>query len=165
MYYLNKICMNLWFIFKYKYICVCMFVSLVLFAALTSLTPFLRPFEIIILLTIFANCVALAIYIPFPEDDSNATNSNLVSPSSQVPDLCLVEDWARTAGLTLECGETWDVCLTCMEVLLSLDLECYFALYSNQHLSYHSLFSERIFQLGMCICVCSSPGPATKCAA
>lgn len=44
-----------------------------------SLTPFLRPFEIIILLTIFANCVALAIYIPFPEDDSNATNSNLVS--------------------------------------------------------------------------------------
>lgn len=39
-----------------------------------------KPFEIIILLTIFANCVALAIYIPFPEDDSNATNSNLVSP-------------------------------------------------------------------------------------
>uniref|UniRef100_A0A8C5J9U0 Voltage-dependent L-type calcium channel subunit alpha n=1 Tax=Junco hyemalis TaxID=40217 RepID=A0A8C5J9U0_JUNHY len=36
-----------------------------------------QPFEIIILLTIFANCVALAIYIPFPEDDSNATNSNL----------------------------------------------------------------------------------------
>ncbi|XP_034791055.2 voltage-dependent L-type calcium channel subunit alpha-1C isoform X8 [Pan paniscus] len=36
-----------------------------------------KPFEIIILLTIFANCVALAIYIPFPEDDSNATNSNL----------------------------------------------------------------------------------------
>ncbi|KAL0615424.1 Voltage-dependent L-type calcium channel subunit alpha-1C, partial [Plecturocebus cupreus] len=41
-------------------------------------TQRLRPFEIIILLTIFANCVALAIYIPFPEDDSNATNSNLV---------------------------------------------------------------------------------------
>ncbi|XP_051011162.1 voltage-dependent L-type calcium channel subunit alpha-1C isoform X29 [Acomys russatus] len=41
------------------------------------LNSFLRPFEIIILLTIFANCVALAIYIPFPEDDSNATNSNL----------------------------------------------------------------------------------------
>uniref|UniRef100_A0A803VRM6 Voltage-dependent L-type calcium channel subunit alpha n=1 Tax=Ficedula albicollis TaxID=59894 RepID=A0A803VRM6_FICAL len=39
--------------------------------------PLARPFEIIILLTIFANCVALAIYIPFPEDDSNATNSNL----------------------------------------------------------------------------------------
>ncbi|KAL6088558.1 hypothetical protein STEG23_030552, partial [Scotinomys teguina] len=37
-----------------------------------------QPFEIIILLTIFANCVALAIYIPFPEDDSNATNSNLM---------------------------------------------------------------------------------------
>uniref|UniRef100_A0A9J7YZ65 Voltage-dependent L-type calcium channel subunit alpha n=1 Tax=Cyprinus carpio carpio TaxID=630221 RepID=A0A9J7YZ65_CYPCA len=36
-----------------------------------------KPFEIIILMTIFANCVALAVYIPFPEDDSNATNSNL----------------------------------------------------------------------------------------
>lgn len=60
-----------------KIICRYVFVSLVLMA---SLTPFLRPFEIIILLTIFANCVALAIYIPFPEDDSNATNSNLVSP-------------------------------------------------------------------------------------
>ena len=56
-----------------------MFVSLVFSATLTSLTPFLRPFEIIILLTIFANCVALAIYIPFPEDDSNSTNHNLVS--------------------------------------------------------------------------------------
>lgn len=43
------------------------------------LNPPLRPFEIIILMTIFANCVALAVYIPFPEDDSNATNSNLVS--------------------------------------------------------------------------------------
>ncbi|XP_052372473.1 voltage-dependent L-type calcium channel subunit alpha-1C-like isoform X2 [Oncorhynchus keta] len=29
-----------------------------------------KPFEIIILMTIFANCVALAVYIPFPEDDS-----------------------------------------------------------------------------------------------
>lgn len=60
------------------------FFSLILFVyahfGTISLTPFLRPFEIIILLTIFANCVALAIYIPFPEDDSNATNSNLVSP-------------------------------------------------------------------------------------
>lgn len=60
--------------------------------ALTSLTPFLRPFEIIILLTIFANCVALAIYIPFPEDDSNATNSNLVSPHCSLCVSFLVED-------------------------------------------------------------------------
>ncbi|KFV89770.1 Voltage-dependent L-type calcium channel subunit alpha-1S, partial [Fulmarus glacialis] len=36
-----------------------------------------RPFEIIILLTIFANCVALAIYLPMPEDDSNVANSSL----------------------------------------------------------------------------------------
>nr|XP_044991551.1 voltage-dependent L-type calcium channel subunit alpha-1D isoform X7 [Jaculus jaculus] len=36
-----------------------------------------KPFDIFILLAIFANCVALAIYIPFPEDDSNSTNHNL----------------------------------------------------------------------------------------
>lgn len=49
------------------------------FAQFIFLNSDLRPFEIIILMTIFANCVALAVYIPFPEDDSNATNSNLVS--------------------------------------------------------------------------------------
>lgn len=38
----------------------------------------LRPFDILILLTIFANCVALGVYIPFPEDDSNTANQNLV---------------------------------------------------------------------------------------
>uniref|UniRef100_A0A669QDY6 Voltage-dependent L-type calcium channel subunit alpha n=1 Tax=Phasianus colchicus TaxID=9054 RepID=A0A669QDY6_PHACC len=31
-----------------------------------------KPFDILILATIFANCVALGVYIPFPEDDSNA---------------------------------------------------------------------------------------------
>uniref|UniRef100_A0A670HXQ1 Voltage-dependent L-type calcium channel subunit alpha n=1 Tax=Podarcis muralis TaxID=64176 RepID=A0A670HXQ1_PODMU len=36
-----------------------------------------KPFDIFILLAIFANCVALAVYIPFPEDDSNSTNQNL----------------------------------------------------------------------------------------
>ncbi|XP_019348147.2 voltage-dependent L-type calcium channel subunit alpha-1S [Alligator mississippiensis] len=36
-----------------------------------------KPFEIIILLTIFANCVALAVYLPMAEDDTNATNSRL----------------------------------------------------------------------------------------
>ncbi|XP_056413583.1 voltage-dependent L-type calcium channel subunit alpha-1S isoform X2 [Hyla sarda] len=36
-----------------------------------------KPFEIIILLTIFANCVALAIYLPMPEEDTNATNAVL----------------------------------------------------------------------------------------
>ncbi|XP_043407561.1 voltage-dependent L-type calcium channel subunit alpha-1D isoform X5 [Chelonia mydas] len=36
-----------------------------------------KPFDIFILLAIFANCVALAVYIPFPEDDSNSTNHNL----------------------------------------------------------------------------------------
>nr|DBA18679.1 TPA: hypothetical protein GDO54_016899 [Pyxicephalus adspersus] len=37
-----------------------------------------KPFDIFILVAIFANCVALAVYIPFPEDDSNSTNHNLV---------------------------------------------------------------------------------------
>lgn len=48
---------------------------------LHSLTLPLRPFEIIILLTIFANCVALAIYLPMPEDDTNIANSSLVRSS------------------------------------------------------------------------------------
>lgn len=71
---LNRILLNL----SPHVICVCDLLKKTA-PTLLSLTPFLRPFEIIILLTIFANCVALAIYIPFPEDDSNATNSNLVS--------------------------------------------------------------------------------------
>ncbi|KAM6468746.1 voltage-dependent L-type calcium channel subunit alpha-1F isoform 5-T6 [Liasis olivaceus] len=36
-----------------------------------------KPFDILILMTIFANCVALGVYIPFPEDDSNISNHNL----------------------------------------------------------------------------------------
>ncbi|KAJ8017066.1 hypothetical protein DPEC_G00013920 [Dallia pectoralis] len=38
-----------------------------------------KPFEVIILLTIFANCVALAVFLPMPEDDNNATNASLES--------------------------------------------------------------------------------------
>ncbi|XP_025029510.1 voltage-dependent L-type calcium channel subunit alpha-1S [Python bivittatus] len=36
-----------------------------------------KPFETIILLTIFANCIALAIYLPMSEDDTNKVNSRL----------------------------------------------------------------------------------------
>ncbi|XP_068125554.1 voltage-dependent L-type calcium channel subunit alpha-1S [Hyperolius riggenbachi] len=36
-----------------------------------------KPFEMIILLTIFSNCVALAIFLPMPEDDTNSTNTVL----------------------------------------------------------------------------------------
>ncbi|XP_075437827.1 voltage-dependent L-type calcium channel subunit alpha-1F-like [Ascaphus truei] len=36
-----------------------------------------KPFDILILMTIFANCVALGVYIPFPEDDSNNSNHDL----------------------------------------------------------------------------------------
>uniref|UniRef100_A0A3Q1C7I3 Voltage-dependent L-type calcium channel subunit alpha n=1 Tax=Amphiprion ocellaris TaxID=80972 RepID=A0A3Q1C7I3_AMPOC len=37
----------------------------------------LQPFDIFILIAIFANCMALAVYVPFPEDDSNSTNHDL----------------------------------------------------------------------------------------
>uniref|UniRef100_A0A3Q2QBA4 Voltage-dependent L-type calcium channel subunit alpha n=1 Tax=Fundulus heteroclitus TaxID=8078 RepID=A0A3Q2QBA4_FUNHE len=37
-----------------------------------------KPFDIFILIAIFANCMALAVYVPFPEDDSNSTNHDLV---------------------------------------------------------------------------------------
>lgn len=42
-----------------------------------------RPFEYLILLTIFANCIALAVYTPFPCGDSNATNAILVTYPQQ----------------------------------------------------------------------------------
>ncbi|XP_052599460.1 voltage-dependent L-type calcium channel subunit alpha-1F [Peromyscus californicus insignis] len=42
-----------------------------------SIITLFLPFDILILLTIFANCVALGVYIPFPEDDSNTANHNL----------------------------------------------------------------------------------------
>lgn len=48
-----------------------------------------RPFDIFILLSIFANCVALAVYIPFPEDDSNSTNHDLVSTVTSL----LISHW------------------------------------------------------------------------
>lgn len=70
-----------------------------LFLYVYSLTPTLRPFEIIILMTIFANCVALAVYIPFPEDDSNATNSNLVSKClTAIQLIVLLVVWSSSYG-------------------------------------------------------------------
>lgn len=36
-----------------------------------------KPFEYMILLTIMANCVALAVYTPYPNGDSNSTNLSL----------------------------------------------------------------------------------------
>uniref|UniRef100_A0A672LWF7 Voltage-dependent L-type calcium channel subunit alpha n=1 Tax=Sinocyclocheilus grahami TaxID=75366 RepID=A0A672LWF7_SINGR len=45
-----------------------------------------KPFDIFILLAIFANCVALGVSKPFPEDDSNATNHDLLT----LPPLSLI---------------------------------------------------------------------------
>ncbi|KAI5622014.1 voltage-dependent L-type calcium channel subunit alpha-1D [Silurus asotus] len=45
--------------------------------ALFLLEKLPEPFDIFILLAIIANCVALGVSRPFPEDDSNATNHNL----------------------------------------------------------------------------------------
>ncbi|XP_053291132.1 calcium channel, voltage-dependent, L type, alpha 1D subunit, a [Pleuronectes platessa] len=36
-----------------------------------------KPFDIFILIAIFANCMALAVYVPFPADDSNSINHDL----------------------------------------------------------------------------------------
>lgn len=71
----------------------------------TYLNPPLRPFEIIILMTIFANCVALAVYIPFPEDDSNATNSNLVSKC--LPAEHGDGDWSSSCGFMSRTLHIW----------------------------------------------------------
>ncbi|KAL1020984.1 hypothetical protein UPYG_G00007260 [Umbra pygmaea] len=46
-------------------------------ALYVPLTVARRPFDIFILLAIFANCVALGVSKPFPEEDSNSTNHNL----------------------------------------------------------------------------------------
>uniref|UniRef100_A0A3Q1EIG6 Voltage-dependent L-type calcium channel subunit alpha n=1 Tax=Acanthochromis polyacanthus TaxID=80966 RepID=A0A3Q1EIG6_9TELE len=41
------------------------------------LTTVFKPFDIFILLAIFANCVAMGVTKPYPDDDSNATNHQL----------------------------------------------------------------------------------------
>lgn len=133
-----------------------MFVTFVLSAALTSLTPFFRPFEIIILLTIFANCVALAIYIPFPEDDSNATNSNLVSPPCRV---CTFLTWRRTElgshRFKLEHGEQRDVRVTCTTVPLSSGLMGCSLLFKSAPVLPWPVFRRNILLGGCELCVCA----------
>jgi len=42
------------------------------------LTPTSRAFEIFILTTIFANCIALAVSTPYPGNDSDEVNKVLV---------------------------------------------------------------------------------------
>lgn len=53
------------------------------------LNVFVRPFDIFILLAIFANCVALGVSKPFPEDDSNSTNHDLVRSTAPAHTLYL----------------------------------------------------------------------------
>lgn len=69
---------------KYPFLCVskprppCGVAVLGAFPAVRPLTESLRPFDIFILLAIFANCVAMGVTKPYPDDDSNATNHQLV---------------------------------------------------------------------------------------
>jgi len=56
--------------------------ALHVFVSCLSLNVECRPFEYLILTTIFANCVALAVYTPYPEGDSNDLNTILVSSCS-----------------------------------------------------------------------------------
>jgi len=44
-----------------------------------GLTLGFRAFEMFILATIFANCIALAVNTPYPQNDSNDVNAALVS--------------------------------------------------------------------------------------
>lgn len=64
--------------------------SVLIMLLLCSWVSLSRTFEIIILLTIFANCIALAVFLPMPEEDSNNTNANLVSINT-----CLFCVWLR----------------------------------------------------------------------
>lgn len=48
-------------------------------SSVVPLTAILKPFDIFILLAIFANCVAMGVTKPYPDDDSNASNHKLVS--------------------------------------------------------------------------------------
>lgn len=105
------------------------------------LNSFLRPFEIIILLTIFANCVALAIYIPFPEDDSNATNSNLVS-LEPLRFLLLVAAELTPHGFWVWGGREVRCVFDRCQGLAQLRSPGHFAFYSDQYLPYHGLLPD-----------------------
>lgn len=54
-------------------------VTSVFMRPVVTLTTAFKPFDIFILLAIFANCVAMGVTKPYPDDDSNATNHQLVS--------------------------------------------------------------------------------------
>lgn len=105
------------------------------------LNSFLRPFEIIILLTIFANCVALAIYIPFPEDDSNATNSNLVS-LEPLRFLLLVATELTPHGFWVRGGREVRCVFDRCQGLVQLRSLGHFAFYSDQYLPRHGLLPD-----------------------
>uniref|UniRef100_A0A8B9LDF0 Voltage-dependent L-type calcium channel subunit alpha n=1 Tax=Astyanax mexicanus TaxID=7994 RepID=A0A8B9LDF0_ASTMX len=84
-----------------------------------------KPFDIFILLSIFANCVALAVYVPFPEDDSNSTNHDLVSTAvpfiSDRSFICFGTCHRFAKMLVLWYGAGWfsdDCCLGLFSVVL-----------------------------------------------
>lgn len=66
--------------------------------------PPLRTFEIIILLTIFANCIALAVFLPMPEEDSNNTNASLVSEIAATTNLSYNLCKTRASGSNMTQG-------------------------------------------------------------
>ncbi|XP_016087231.1 dihydropyridine-sensitive L-type skeletal muscle calcium channel subunit alpha-1 [Sinocyclocheilus grahami] len=72
-----------------------------------------KPFEIIILLTIFANCVALAVFLPMPEEDTNNTNLTLVRNiiairENEKPSPCAQAGHGRRCTINgTECRAGW----------------------------------------------------------
>ena len=75
-----------------------------LIAVFLNIFPLCRPFDIFILLSIFANCVALAIYIPFPGDDSNSTNQELVSSPGILQSGCVGGDCTGPGLIKVRAG-------------------------------------------------------------
>ncbi|XP_055884029.1 muscle calcium channel subunit alpha-1-like isoform X4 [Biomphalaria glabrata] len=66
-------CLCTFYLYIYVFVCT---LSVRLFQNKPSLTN-LTAFEFLVLVTIFANCIALAIYTPYPQSDSNKINEAL----------------------------------------------------------------------------------------
>uniref|UniRef100_A0A672LMC8 Voltage-dependent L-type calcium channel subunit alpha n=1 Tax=Sinocyclocheilus grahami TaxID=75366 RepID=A0A672LMC8_SINGR len=73
-----------------------------------------KPFEIIILLTIFANCVALAVFLPMPEEDTNNTNLTLVRTKNIMAQV----NWSK--GIVIELTNQCQYCSTSVSDIIAI---------------------------------------------
>lgn len=103
------------------------------------LNPGARPFETIILLTIFANCVALAVYLPMPEDDNNTLNLGLVRKPFCPP----LKFCSSSLGVTLPLGGGRCCCRGFLTVQSDAELLCGPKAYQTQHVQPSSMIPVR----------------------